>query len=107
MLENFDIRIGGYFDEEVLSGSQGVGFEGKNELLPHMTSLNCPKCSKEFINCIKKFNMTYNLEDLYTIKNCDVCYNLWNDVKNIKDSRNILDRIYDTIGREEQKDDKN
>lgn len=99
-IELFDIRIGGYFDEEVLSGSQGVGFDNKNELFPHMTSLNCPKCSKKFIDCIKRFNMTYDINDLYAVEKCNVCYKLWNDVKKINDSRNILDRIYDIFGKE-------
>lgn len=62
-----DIRLGGYFDEEVLSGSQGVGYEEKNEIFPHMTSLNCDICSNKFIDNIKKFNMTYKLEELYDI----------------------------------------
>lgn len=101
----YDIRIGGYFDEEVLSGSQGVGYVGKNELFPHMTSLNCPKCSKKFIDCIKKFNMTYDIKDLYKIDNCDNCYQLWLDVKNIKDSRNIFQRVIDTLGKEDDIND--
>ena len=36
--KDLDIRIGGYFDEEILSGSQGVGFEGRNEVFPHIIS---------------------------------------------------------------------
>lgn len=103
----YDIRIGGYFDGEVLSGSQGVGYAEKNELFPHMTSLNCPKCSKKFIDCIKKFNMTYDIKELYKISNCDSCYKLWLDVKNVSDSRNIYQRVLDTLGIEEDKNDKN
>lgn len=95
--KELDIRLGGYFDEEVLSGSQGVGYEGKNEIFPHMTSLNCDKCSNEFIRCIKKFNMTYELKELYNIKNCDKCYNIWKDTKKIKDSRDIITRVKDIL----------
>lgn len=95
--KELDIRLGGYFDEEVLSGSQGVGYEGKNEIFPHMTSLNCNKCSNEFINCIKKFNMTYDLQELYKIKNCDKCYEIWKDTKRIKDSRDISTRVQDIL----------
>lgn len=95
--KELDIRLGGYFDEEVLSGSQGVGYEGKNEIFPHMTSLNCDKCSNEFINCIKKFNMTYDLQELYKIKNCDKCYEIWKDTKRIKDSRDIITRVQDIL----------
>ena len=95
--KEMDIRLGGYFDEEVLSGSQGVGYEGKNEIFPHMTSLNCDKCSNEFINCIKKFNMTYDLQELYKIKNCDKCYEIWKDTKRIKDSRDIITRVQDIL----------
>ena len=91
--KDLDIRLGGYFDEEVLSGSQGVGYEGKNEIFPHMTSLNCDKCSNEFINCIKKFNMTYDLQELYKIKN----YEIWKDTKKIKDSRDIITRVQDIL----------
>lgn len=96
---NLDIRLGGYFDEEVLSGSQGVGFETQNEIFPHMTSLNCNKCSDKFIECIKKFNMTYDLKELYNIENCEQCYQLWEDTKKIKDSRNILERVFDVLGK--------
>lgn len=97
--KKIDIRLGGYFDEQVLSGSQGAGFESKNEIFPHMTSLNCDKCSNEFIECIKKFNMTYNINELYKVNNCDRCYNIWQDVKRIKDSRSIVNRVYDALGR--------
>lgn len=95
--KSLDIRLGGYFDEEVLSGSQGVGYEKRNEIFPHMTSLNCDKCSEEFIKCIKKFNMTYDINELYKIKECDKCYNIWKGVMNIKDSRNIVQRVKDIL----------
>lgn len=97
--KELDIRLGGYFDEEVLSGSQGAGFEEKNEIFPHMTSLNCSECSNDFIDYIKKFNMTYDIRELYNIKNCDKCYKIWKDVKRIRDSRNIVERVNDILGK--------
>lgn len=97
--KKLDIRLGGYFDEEVLSGSQGIGYEGRNEIFPHMTSLNCDKCSSRFIECIKNFNMTYDINDLYKIEDCDICYKVWEDAKKVKDSRTIVERVYDVLGR--------
>lgn len=98
--DNVDLRIGGYFDEEILSGSQGVGFNSKNEIFPHMTSLNCDKCSKKLIECIKRYNMTYDIKTLFEIEECDICYDLWKEVKNIKDSRDLITRVYDIFGNE-------
>ena len=95
--KKLDIRLGGYFDEEVLSGSQGIGYELKNEIFPNMTSLNCDECSSQFIKCIKKYNMTDDIKELYKVKNCTKCYKLWEDVKKIKDSRNIINRIKDVL----------
>lgn len=97
-----DIRIGGYFDEEVLSGSQGVGFEGKNELFPHLTSSNCPYCTKEVIDGIKEFNATYDIEALKKIKKCPYCYRIWKDTMNIVDSRSIQRRIKDILNEKEK-----
>ena len=97
--KEIDVRLGGYFEEEVLSGSQGVGYEDKNEIFPHMTSLNCNKCSNEFIECIKSYNMTYSIKDLYDINNCDKCYKIWEDAKKIKDSREICNRVFDILER--------
>ena len=94
---NLDIRLGGYFDEEVLSGSQGTGFQERNEIFPHTTSINCNYCTKEFVEHIKKFNMTYNVKDLDDVLPCPHCYNLWLDTKNIRDSRNITTRIKDLL----------
>lgn len=96
--ENLDIRIGGYFDEEVLSGSQGAGFEGRNEIFPHMTSSNCFHCSASFIEAIKEFNKTYDLNELKSVKHCPYCYKLWQDSKKILDSRSIIERIHDVFG---------
>jgi hypothetical protein len=95
--KELDIRLGGYFDEDVLSGSQGVGYENRNEIFPTITSLNCDKCSNKFIECIKNFNMTYDLQTLYDIENCDKCYKIWEDVKKVKDSRSIFKRVKDIL----------
>lgn len=95
--DKLDIRLGGYFDEEILSGSQGVGFENRNEIFPHMTSMNCNECSGEFIECIKKFNMTYDIQELFKINNCTKCYKIWEEVKKTTDSRNIIERVNDIL----------
>ena len=95
-----DIRLGGYFDEEVLSGSQGTGFAERNEIFPHMTSSNCSYCTNEFVNAIKQFNMTYDVSDLDKVKPCPHCYSLWQDTKKIRDSRSIFDRVKDVLGKE-------
>lgn len=94
----YDFRIGGYFDEEILSGSQGVGYEGKNELFPHMTSSNCSICTPNFIDKIKKFNATYEISNLNDIRRCPYCYYIWEATKNIRDSRTIEQRIFDILG---------
>lgn len=94
-----DIRIGGYFDEEVLSGSQGVGFEGRNELFPHQTSSNCSICTERYINGIKKFNATYDIKFLKDIKKCPHCYSIWEDTMKIEDSRSIRHRIKDVLNK--------
>lgn len=97
---NLDIRLGGYFDEEVLSGSQGTGFEGRNEIFPHMTSSNCIHCTSEFVEAIKKFNMTYDVADLDKVEPCPHCYKLWEETKKIGDSRDIFTRIHNILGKE-------
>ena len=96
--KKLDIRIGGYFDEEVLSGSQGVGYEGKNEIFPHMTSSNCSICTDRYIEGIKEFNATYDIKNLDNIKECPNCYQLWEDTIKISDSRSIEQRIVDILG---------
>lgn len=92
-----DIRLGGYFDEEILSGSQGEGFTEKNEIFPHKTSSNCIKCTPDFIKNIKKFNTTYNVADLDKIEKCDCCYKLWEACYKVEDSRSIPQRVIDTL----------
>lgn len=96
--QNLDIRLGGYFDEEVFSGSQGEGFAGRNEIFPYETSSNCKKCSAQFVENIKKFNITYDVEDLFKIHQCEICYKDWEDVCRIKDCRSISQRIFDILG---------
>lgn len=96
--DKFDVRIGGYFDEEVLSGSQGIGYEEKNEIFPHSTSSNCPFCTNKFIDAIKMFNATYNIKYLNDVIPCNHCYKLWNETLKIKDSRKIEQRIFDVLG---------
>lgn len=98
--QKLDIRLGGYFDEEVLSGSQGTGFAERNEIFPHMTSSNCSFCTNEFVDAIKQFNMTYDVSDLDKVKPCPHCYKLWKDTKAVIDSRSIVVRIHDILGRE-------
>ena len=99
-VSKLDIRLGGYFDEEVLSGSQGTGFAQRNEIFPHMTSSNCSYCTNEFVEAIKQFNMTYDVKDLDVVKPCKHCYKLWQDTKKVKDSRSIYKRIDDVLGGE-------
>jgi archaeosine synthase beta-subunit len=96
--KNLDIRIGGYFDEEILSGSQGVapGIK-RNELFPHQTSSNCSMCTNHFIKQVKEFNKTYDLDNLTNIKECKNCYHIWQDSLKIKDSRDIPQRILDIL----------
>lgn len=98
--EKLDIRLGGYFDEEVLSGSQGTGFADRNEIFPHMTSSNCSHCTNEFVDAIKQFNMTYDVKELDKVKDCQHCYKLWQNTKRIRDSRNIIRRIQDILRKE-------
>ncbi len=96
--QKLDIRLGGYFDEEVFSGSQGEGFAGRNEIFPYETSSNCKNCSDEFIENIKRFNATYDIQDLYNIEMCETCYNDWEAACKIRDSRKIAQRIIDVLG---------
>lgn len=102
--QDLDIRIGGYFDEEVLSGSQGVGYEGRNEVFPHMTSSNCPLCTNRYINGIKEFNATYDIKHLREIEKCPRCYPLWEDIMKIKDTRSIKQRIKDIFNIENKEE---
>lgn len=100
--KKLDIRIGGYFDEEILSGSQGVGFETKNEVFPHLTSSNCSLCTQRCIEAIKMFNATYDIKYLKNVEKCSHCYSIWCDTMKIKDSRSIKKRIKDIFSQEEE-----
>lgn len=94
-----DLRLGGYFDEEVLSGSQGSSPGSvKNEIFPYKTSGNCSHCSNKVINDIRVFNKNQKLASLYKTKDCPYCYNLWKNLLKVKDSRAITTRIIDSLG---------
>ena len=54
-------------------------------------------CTKNFIDNIKKFNMTYDINHLNNIEICKYCYYLWEDSCKIRDSRNIEQRIIDIL----------
>jgi len=96
---NLDLRLGGYFDEEVLSGSQGVasGVE-RNELFPHTTSGNCDYCNKRVIEAVKEFNRTYNPYVLYNEPLCEHCISAWNTSLKLIDQRSIPKRIIHILG---------
>jgi len=96
---SLDLRIGGYFNEEILSGSQGVasGTE-RNELFPHTTSGNCNHCTDRVIEAIKESNRTYNLNVLFNEKDCDYCTPIWKEALKVKDSRSIPRRIIEILG---------
>ncbi len=96
---NLDLRLGGYFDEKVLSGSQGVapGIE-RNELFPHTTSGNCVKCNDRIIDIIKEYNKTYDPNILCNEKPCESCFPVWKSTTTVDDSRSIQRRIIDSLG---------
>jgi len=97
--KKIDLRLGGYFDEEVLSGSQGIapGVD-RNEIFPYETSGNCRLCDQRCINAIKEFNKTLDVNVLSKQKACPYCHHTWQDAIAIKDSRPITKRIIDTLG---------
>ena len=96
---DLDLRLGGYFDEEILSGSQGVapGVE-RNELFPHTTSGNCDYCTERVIETIKEFNRTNDPNILYGVEPCEYCQPIWQDALKVNDTRLIPKRIIDTLG---------
>lgn len=96
--KSLDLRLGGYFDEEVLSGSQGVA-PGmiRNELFPHITSGNCSNCNDRIVSAIKEFNRTYNLQTLLTQEPCNYCYPQWQADLRVIDKRPIPIRIIETL----------
>jgi len=97
--DNLDLRIGGYFEEEVLSGSQGIapGSE-RNELFPYTTSGNCAKCNSRIIDAIKRYNKTYDANILFNEKPCESCFPVWKSTLTVNDSRSIPRRIIDCLG---------
>lgn len=96
--KKIDVRIGGYFDEEVLSGSQGASFDNRNEIFPIQNAFNCTACSSSLIQQIKQYNMTYDVKDLYKINKCPHCTEMWKAVVEIVDSRRLITRIVDLLG---------
>jgi len=96
-----DLRLGGYFDEQVLSGSQGVapGVE-RNELFPHLTSGNCSRCDPRMVQAIKDYNKTGDLEVLTGQPHCDNCYSTWEAANAVTDSRPVPQRIVETLSRQ-------
>ncbi len=97
--KKMDLRIGGYFGEKVLSGSQGVGPGAeRNEIFPLMTSGNCQDCSDRVIDAIKAFNETYDVELLKNQEPCGNCYDSWKDALKEEDHRSIPERIICALG---------
>lgn len=94
---NLDLRIGGYFDEAIISGSQGLNV-GQNELFPTMTASNCLSCTPKVIDAIKEFNRTYDIKELLKIPHYDCCSDIWKSALKIRDSRPISQRVYDILG---------
>jgi len=94
-----DLRLGGYFDEEVLSGSQGSApGADRNEIFPHETAGNCGYCDKRIVAAIKNYNKTYDANELYGETECEYCYPVWESAIKVVDSRSIPRRIIDALG---------
>lgn len=93
-----DLRIGGYFDETVLSGSQGVasGVE-RNEIFPHTTSGNCLHCNTRIIDAIKEFNRTYDPQVLFSQEKCQSCYYQWQQEISKTETKTIPQRIINIL----------
>jgi len=94
-----DLRLGGYFDAEVISGSQGYasGVE-RNELFPHTTSGNCDHCDKRMVAAIKEFNRVNDPNVLYNEPQCPHCYPEWQKDIVVVDPRPLPQRIIDVLG---------
>lgn len=98
--KNRDLRLGGYFDETILSGSQGVApGAARNELFPHLTSGNCSRCDPRMVAAIKEFNKTYDVSALTGEPACDYCHPTWEAAMSVTDSRTIPERILQTLGK--------
>ena len=53
----------------------------------------------KFIENIKLFNITNDIEVLYNIEKCETCYEQWENACSIKDERSICKRIFDILGK--------
>jgi len=94
-----DLRLGGYFDEEILSGSQGSSSDvERNELFPYITSGNCDDCDDRVVSAIKGYNRTLNTDILYRESPCEYCFPIWESEIAVTDSRSIPRRIKDVLG---------
>ena len=50
------------------------------------------------IDNVKFLGQRNDVNELYNIKECNKCYKIWEDVKKIRDSRNIIKRANDILG---------
>lgn len=90
----YDLRIGGYFPEEVLYGSgSGGAFP-----FPTICATNCDECDPRLIRSFAKFNETYDPSHITSQEPCDVCYDTWERSLEVTDSRSIVQRVFDTLG---------
>lgn len=97
-----DLRLGGYFEEEVLSGSQGVAPGVQNEIFPHTTSGNCSECNPRMIQAIKDFNRTYDPNVLFSQPTCENCHEAWLHDMQTVDTRSLPERIMLTLSSKRQ-----
>jgi len=92
-----DLRLGGYFDETILSGSQGTAPGAKrNEIFAIRSAWNCDSCSPGMITAIKEFNKTYDLTALDEVE-CSTCYDKWKEDLQKKDPRTIARRAIEIL----------
>ena len=98
----FDLRIGGYFPEELVYGSSSAGAFP----FPTLTSTNCPSCNPKYIQSFARFNETYNPEVLRVLPKCEVCYDTWESAIKVKDSRTLPERVFDILGSLDKKEKK-
>lgn len=97
--QGIDLRLGGYFDEKILSGSQGVAPGAtRNELFPYTTAGNCRLCDGRMVEAIKEFNKTYDLKVLDSQPPCPECYPVWENEVAFSDPRDIPERIIAVLG---------
>lgn len=95
---SLDLRLGGYFEDTVLSGSQGFApGRSKNELFPHKTAGNCASCTQRIVEAMKEFNRSYDQRTIANAKQCPNCYHMWLESIGVTDSRPIVQRIIDML----------